>query len=89
MTEAEFNQSQVDGKVQMLEKPSTPLPAKPSPTDEYQPILEALRRPRRPLFTAPTFVPKNLTEMIQFYENGTTRRLYIYVNATWRYVALT
>ena len=73
----------------MLEKPVPLLPVPQKATDEYAPILEGLRKFRRPLSTAPTAVPKNFTEMIQFYENGSTRRLYIFVNTGWRYVALT
>jgi hypothetical protein len=91
MTEAEFNQRQQEGKVKLIEKPKDEEQQgiKPLSLDEYQPILEALRRPRRPLSSAPTATPKSFVDMIQFYENGATRRLYIYINATWRYVALT
>lgn len=56
---------------------------------EYESILQMLRTVRRPVSTAPTFIPKNFLEMFQIYENGATIRLYVYVNRTWRYVALT
>lgn len=39
--------------------------------------------------SAPTHVPKRLVDQIILYESGATRRLYVYVNGTWRYVALT
>jgi len=38
---------------------------------------------------APTYMPKNAFEQTVFYENGTTRRLYVYINGAWRYVTLT
>lgn len=56
---------------------------------EYDSIFQMLRTIRRPVSTAPTFIPKNFLEMFQIYENGATIRLYVYVNRTWRYVALT
>ncbi len=39
--------------------------------------------------TAPTYNPKNFNEQIVLYEDGATIRLYLWVNGTWRYVALT
>jgi len=56
---------------------------------EYDSIFQMLRTVRRPVSTAPTFIPKNFLEMFQIYENGATIRLYVYVNRTWRYTALT
>lgn len=56
---------------------------------EYDSIFQMLRTIRRPVSTAPTFIPKNFLEMFQIYENGATIRLYVYVNRTWRYTTLT
>lgn len=39
--------------------------------------------------TVPTHSPKNFYEQIVLYESGATIRLYIWVNSTWRYIALT
>ena len=44
---------------------------------------------KQPVASAPTAIPKNFYEQFQIYENGATKRLYIYVGTTWRYVALT
>ena len=55
----------------------------------FMPFLVALRAVKRPLSAAPTRTPKNLIEQFELYESGVTRRLYVYVNGTWRYVALT
>jgi hypothetical protein len=37
----------------------------------------------------PTYSPKSFYDQFYLYENGATRRLYVYVNGTWRYSALT
>ena len=63
-------------------------PTKPT-LETYLAILQQLRTQKRHLTSAPTFTPKNFYESIQFYDTGGTRRLYLYVNKTWRYVALT
>ena len=39
--------------------------------------------------TAPTNPPITYDEQIVIYKNATTYRLYVYVDDTWRYVALT
>lgn len=57
--------------------------------EELAPLLFALRTPRRHLTSAPDFVPQTFLEQIQLYDDGVDRRLYLYVNGTWRYVALT
>lgn len=38
---------------------------------------------------APTYIPKNFFEQFCFFDDGTNRRIYLYINNTWRYVALT
>lgn len=74
-------------------KMKTELPLNDRPTgltlEDYVVFLEQLRRFRRHLTAAPTFNPKTLLEQVQFYDDGTNRRLYLYINGTWRYVALT
>jgi hypothetical protein len=55
----------------------------------FLPFLAALRAVKRPVSTAPTATPKNLLDQFAIYENGATRRLYVYVGGTWRYTALT
>jgi hypothetical protein len=57
--------------------------------DDYIVVLEALRRRKRHRTTAPAFKPLTLLEQIQFYDDGTNRRIYLYINNNWRYVALT
>lgn len=52
-------------------------------------VLRKLQQIKRHVTTAPTLKPKNLLDQIQFYDDGATRRVYLYVNNTWRYVALT
>lgn len=55
----------------------------------YISFLEAMRTTKAHIDVAPTFTPKNFYEQIQFYDDGATRRIYIYINGDWRYVALT
>lgn len=38
---------------------------------------------------APTYTPKNFFEQTVYYDDGTNRRRYDYINGTWRYVTLT
>ena len=39
--------------------------------------------------TVPTFIPKKFIDQIQFYDDGTDKILYLYINNTWRSIALT
>jgi hypothetical protein len=85
-------QKQMDaGNVKMVAGQQTPDTPKtpPNPLDEYQSILDTLRRPRKHLTVAPTFTPKSFIDQIQLFDDGVNRRLYLYVNKVWRYVALT
>jgi hypothetical protein len=91
MDEQSFQQAIDNGQVNFIEppKPEDSEELKPNTLDEYTPIIETLRRPRRHLTTAPTFTPKSFIDQIQFYDDGTNRRVYLYVNGTWRYATLT
>jgi hypothetical protein len=91
MDEHSFEQALQSGEVMFIEaqKPEDKDDLKPNALDEYTPIIETLRRPRRHLTTAPTFTPKSFIDQIQFFDDGTNRRVYLYVNGTWRYAALT
>jgi hypothetical protein len=91
MTEAEFEQFQKDGKVGFVTPPVAP-PQKDTdaiPSEGYRPIIEALRRLKPHRTTAPDFLPMTLLDQIQFYDDGSNRRVYFYINKTWRYAALT
>jgi hypothetical protein len=91
MDEQTFEQALKVGQVHFIEpqKPEAKEELKPNTLDEYTPIIETLRRPRRHLTSAPTFTPKSLLDQIQFFDDGTNRRVYIYVNGAWRYASLT
>ncbi len=101
MTEDKLKQAQKDGRVEeapvlggLDNKPvgvrNEPMqPTVPFDIGDYGVLLEAMRAPRRHLTAAPTSVPRNFAEQIQLYDDGVNRRLYLYVNGTWRYVALT
>lgn len=85
-----------DGEVEILDQ-TIPDPTKQNtkqdptkPTlESYISILQQLRTKKKYLTSAPTFTPKNFYDSIQFYDTGGVRRLYLYVNNAWRYVALT
>lgn len=92
MTEGEYKNKK-DSITPLAPIASPPEIPKSSPLapdiSTYLAVLEALQRPKRHLTTAPTFIPRNLTEQIQFYDSGGVRRLYVYLNGAWRYVTLT
>lgn len=52
-------------------------------------FVKIMMLPKQHLTSAPTFNPVNFYEQIQFYDDGTNRRIYLYINNTWRYVTLT
>lgn len=52
-------------------------------------FLEYFRTAKRHLTTVPDFVPRTFWEQIQFLDDGVNRRIYVWVNGTWRYTALT
>lgn len=57
--------------------------------ESFAAVLSTMRQVKRAVSSAPTHVPKNFLEMFELYESGGTRRLYVYVGSSWRYVALT
>ncbi len=57
--------------------------------EDYANIIEALRKIKPFRTTAPTSVPKTFLDAIEFYDTGGVRRVYFYINKTWRYVTLT
>ena len=105
MKQEEYELKNKEGKVEEVKsevtiepKPLSSSPQQGSPIshsvdvsvgDEYVAVLENIKAPRRHLSVAPTFIPRNFADQIQFFDDGVNRRLYIYVNNTWRYVTLT
>lgn len=57
--------------------------------EEYIVVLKKLRAPIPHITAVPTDTPKNFIDSFRLYDSGGTRRLYVFINATWRYVALT
>lgn len=85
-----------DGEIEMVESDDFPeggIPPEESfskPTFEnYLALIQQMRGLKKTLTSAPTFTPKNFYESIQFYDTGGVRRLYLFVNLSWRYVVLT
>lgn len=65
---------------------SNPAPHK---DDTYTVFLEMLRVLKQHRTSAPTEIPRSFLEQIQFYDDGANRRVYFYINKTWRYSTLT
>jgi hypothetical protein len=59
--------------------------------EAYAPIIAALRAVKVPVAAAPAYTPTNLMEQFVLYENGATRRLYVWFGTTagWRYFTAT
>lgn len=94
MESLDFEKQQKDGKVELvkpqeLEGDIVKPPEVKNMEEEYPTLLFALRTVRQTISTAPTFTPRSFAEQIQIYKNGTTYRLYVYVDDTWRYTTLT
>lgn len=51
--------------------------------------MDRLYPPKKHITTAPTHTPRNFYEQIEVYDDGVNFRIYVYVNGTWRYAALT
>lgn len=94
MNQPDLEQLFKENKVEILPDehlatPTAPIAPEQINITDFLPLLVALRLPKKHLTSAPTFIPKNFLEQIQFYDDATNRRLYLYINKTWRYVALT
>lgn len=89
MTEQELQQKIQSGKAKVTDNVETPPTDKPIKFSEFDFITEMLRKPKVHLTAAPTFIPKNFLEQIQFYDDTTDQRIYFFVNGSWYYVALT
>ena len=99
VTKTDLNNGIKEGKVEVIEEQKNdevvvdekiPVPdTLPFKLEDYIAILQTLRSTAKFLTSAPTFTPKSFVESIQFFDDGADFRLYLYVNGTWRYVALT
>lgn len=56
---------------------------------KYENILELLLKSKKTISSVPTHIPRNMYEQIEFYENDTTRKLYIFINGVWYSTTLT
>lgn len=86
MNEATFNRLQQQGQVEAVSSSpvqSTESGIPPLTFDEYQAVLEAIRRPRIYLAAAPTFVPKTFADSIQYVDDGVNQTVYFYFNGQW------
>lgn len=56
--------------------------------EDYIQILNQLRVIKRHVTVAPTATPRNFMDQIQFFDDGVDFKLYLWINGTWRSVAL-
>ncbi len=101
MIENDFNKKLKDGEVEMVGDKQPPVPPEllaklaedpnggKDPFADYASIIEALRKVKPFVSTAPTNVPKSFIDGIVFYNSGGTYRVYFYINKSWRYATLT
>ena len=91
MTQEELQKSVAQDKVEFIKPDKNQSPEQPTldSMEEFIPLLISLRRFRKHVTTAPTFKPKTFADQVQLYDDGVNRRVYLYVNNSWRYVALT
>lgn len=93
MTQEEYNLNRKKGSITDLPAPESETQPEKEPLtfdfETYLIILNALQRPKRHLTAAPTFVPRNFAEQIQFSDNGTTRKVHFYINNAWREITVT
>jgi hypothetical protein len=85
MTEPQFNQAIQQGQVNFIPPNPETEELKPFSKDEYQPIIEPLRRPRIHLTDHPTakFIPRNSHEQIQLVDDGANQYVDIFINGHW------
>ena len=85
MTEQQYNQAVDAGQVQQVDTPTQPVdqPVPEQPFDDNEPVLASLKQPRRHLTSAPTFTPKTFADSVQFFDDGTTKKVYFYFNGAW------
>lgn len=59
----------------------------PFDKNDIQFFLNRLRAIKQSRTTAPTNVPKNFLEQIEFYQSGSENRLYLFINNAWTMIA--
>lgn len=64
-------------------------PNQPQPDQNLLMMLKLFSQVKKHITAAPTHIPRNFFESIEFYDDTTNFRAYLYINGTWRYVALT
>lgn len=57
--------------------------------DSFIDVLTELKRFKREVSSAPTWIPKTLLGQIEFYESAGVYRVYFYVKNGWHYILLT
>lgn len=94
MAKPEEKDPNISEIVEVQDDPQSSNTGKEKPVFDFRPedyitILNQIRVTKRHITVAPTITPKNFVEQIQLFDDGVDYRLYLFVNGTWRYVALT
>ena len=87
MTDAELKKTieTTQQTTQPVKEETAPAPQEQSfdPLNPFLTILNLLNRPRNYLSAAPTFIPQNLVDQIQFVDDGADKWIYVYINKVW------
>jgi len=51
--------------------------------------IKNIKKIKQHVTSAPTYTPKTFFDQIVFYDDGSTRRIYFYINSAWYYATLT
>lgn len=94
MNTNEFDTLQKEGKVEIIEQPVIPPNlAQQQEIDmskfDLSALLVSMKTIRKPTSVVPTVTPRTFIDQFQFYVNGTTYRLYVFIGGVWRYTTLT
>lgn len=88
MTQDEFQQAVASGNTQVVQPDASPTDSTPEPDNslnDYIAVLQLLRQLKQPVTTAPTLTPKSFIDQFQFYDDGSTQGLYVWLNKVWKF----
>ena len=101
MIQSELDRLQKEGKVENINTPGLTIDElasrvdrmftenQMSPVDknDIQMFLYLLRGIKQHITSAPTNIPKNFLQQIEFYDDGTEKRMYLFINNAWTKIA--
>lgn len=89
LTLQQIYELQKQGKVIVIQNDAPSNEQKSNELNQYEGMLQNLRKIKQPISGVPTFTPRSFYDQFQLYVNGSTRRLYIYMDKSWHYITMT